>query len=512
VIVAGSILGINGIGDAYNIANSIPNIIYDLLLGGVLSATLIPVFVDEFRRKDLRERDRAISAILTTAAAALVVLSLVLYVLAPVLLRLYLALSHEPRKGDELAIGVSLLRLFSPQVFFLGTIVISTALLNARRRFATAAFSPVINNIIAIGALALTDAVAHTDSLAVFRNDHRALLVLGLGTTLGYIVQFLVQIPAMVRTGVRLRPVWNPRHPAVRRLVGLSAWLLGVVITNQVAYNLIVVIAAKHYGDYSSYQIAFQFFQLPYALFAVSIASAIMPDLAERWAAQQRTAFMARVINGLRVTLSLLVPAAVGYAFIATPVIELAFHFGGNVTTGNTHLIGETLVMFALGLPGFSAFLPLVRALQAMKDTRAMFLIYALENALTIVLAFELYPRLGDRGLALAFAGPYTVAAIVAARYIKSRVGPLGGVYTARSLARTAVATGVMAGVLFGLGRALPDADSVVLLVGRIATEVFAGTAAYLFLARWLGIDDLEPVLRPVRAVLARMGLAGTAT
>jgi putative peptidoglycan lipid II flippase len=516
-VVAGSILGFKGVGDAYNIANTIPNIIYDLLLGGILSATLIPVFVDEWRRDDPRERDRAISAILTTAAAALLILTVGLYILAPVLIHVYLVLNHTRRKSDELAVGISLLRLFSPQVFFLGAIVISTALLNARRRFASAAFSPIINNAISIAALVATDVVAHHFSLAAFRQDHRGLLVLGIGTTLGYVVQFLVQIPAMIRTGVRLRPVWQPRHPAVRRVVGLSAWLIGVVITNQVSYNLIVVIASKRPGDYTVYQTAYQFFQLPYALFAVSVASAIMPDLAERWAAQQRTAFLARVISGLRVTLALLVPAAIGFAFIASPVIELAFHFG-HTTRGNAHLISSTLVMFSLGLPGFSAFLPLVRALQAMKDTRALFVIYALENALTVILAFLLYPGisdhgaarllypgLGDRGLAIAFAGPYTIAAIVAAVYLHRKVGPLGGVYTARAMGRILTAAGVMALALLALGRVLPHTDRVGLLVLRVVVEVIVATVVYVWGARWLGISDLDPVLRPVRAVLARV-------
>jgi putative peptidoglycan lipid II flippase len=508
VLVAVPILGVGGLGDAYNIANTIPNIVYDLLLGGILSATLIPVFIDEIRGHDDRERDRAISAIFTTIAAALFVLTIVLYLFAPLGIHLYLSLNHTTTKADEIAVGTSLLRLFAPQVFFLGAIVVGTALLNARRQFVAAAFSPVVNNIIAIGALVVTDLVAHNLNLAVFRNDHRGLLVLGLGTTFGYIVQFLVQLPAMARSGIRVRPLWAPRHPAVRRMAGLSAWLLGVVIANQVAYNLILVIAnsKKSSGDYTAYLTAYQFFQLPYALFAVSIASAIMPDLADRWAAAQRTAFLARVISGVRITLTLLIPVAVGYAFISAPVIDLTLlHF--SVTPAKAHLISETLAVFALGLPGFSAFLPLVRALQAMKDTRAMFAVYALENALTVVLALLLYRRFGDRGLAAAFVGPYTLAALVTARYLRWKVGALGGIFTARSIVRTLLATGVMALVLFGVERGFPSGGGDPRLLLRLVAEGIAGAVTYLLMARWLGIDDLEPVLRPVRPLLVRAGL-----
>jgi putative peptidoglycan lipid II flippase len=503
VIVVVPILGISNLGDAYTIANSIPNIIYDLLLGGILSATLIPVFVDEMRHDDPRERDRAISAILSTAAAALLVLTVALFALAPLVIHFYLP-AHD---AAEIAVGTSLLRYFAPQVFFLGAIVLSTALLNARRQFAAAAFSPVANNLIAIGALVATDVVAHSLDLAAFRHDHGGLLLLGLGTTFGYVVQLLVQLPAMARSEMRLRPLWAPRHAAVRRVVRLSAWLLGVVLANQVSYNLILVFAGKTgKGDLIAFQTAYQFFQLPYALFAVSIASAIMPDLAERWAARQWTAFMARVISGLRVTIALLVPAGVGYAFVAAPVVYLALHHE-TVNSSKAQLIAQMLTVFALGLPGFSAFLPLVRALQAMKQTRTMFEIYALENALSVVLAVILYRTSGATGLAAAFIAPYTVAAIVAAVYLHRKVGALGGVYTGRSIARTLVATGVMAIVLLVVKRVVPTGISDPLLLVRLVAEVAAGTLAYLLMARWLGIEDLQPVLRIGRSVLGRAGL-----
>ncbi len=507
VAVAAGILGANGLSDAYNFANSVPNIIYDLLLGGILSATLIPVFVDELRRENRRERERAISAILTTIAAALVVVTLILYLLAPLVIHFYLLLNHTAGKGNELAVATSLLRLFAPQVFFLGAIVVSTALLNARRRFAAAAFSPVVNNVIAIAALVAAAVVAHTRDVGVFRHDHGGLLVLGLGTTLGYIVQFVVQLPAMARSGLVFRPVWEPRHPAVRRVAGLSAWLIGVVVANQISFNLIAVIAGHKNGGYTTYQIAYQFFQLPYALLAVSIASAIMPDLANLWFDGNRTAFLGRLINGLRVTLALLIPAAVGYALVVQPVVDLAARHGG-FNASDARLLAGTLEFFALGLPGFSAFLPLIRALQAMKDTRAMFFIYALENALSVVLAFALYPSFGDRGLAVAFVGPYTVAAIVAARYIRRKVGPLGGVYTARSIGRTIVATAAMAVVVVGIDAILPHGTAYPVLVVRLLVDVGAGAAVFLLLARWLGIDDLQPVLRLIGPVLARIGLA----
>ncbi len=496
-MVASYLFGIGTLTDAYNFANSVPNTIYNLLLGGILAATLIPLFVDELRAEELGGDRRGIPAVLGAVTAALAGFSLLLWFLAPEVARFYLLLSSSPLRGSERVVATRLLQLFAPQVFFLGAIVLSEALLNARRKFAAAAFSPVVNNLIAIAALLATGLATRHLSISAFRHDHNGLLVLGLGTTAGYALQLAVQVPAMVRAGVWRRPRWAPRHPAVRRVLHLSSWLLGVVIANQIAYNLVAVVANRQAGDFTVYLLAFQFFQLPYAIFAVSIASAIMPDLAERWSGRDHVAFLRRLILGLRTIFAVLLPTAVGYALVARPVIELLAHHGA-VPGSKIHLVGSTVVVFAVCLPGFSLFLPLMRALQAMKDTRAMFFVYALENALTVALAFPLDHALGVPGLALAWAGPYTPASIATVVYLRRRVGHLGGVYTARSLGRVTLATAAMAAGVAALGRAFPPGGGDALLAARLAVEVIAGSAVFLSMARLLGIGEIEMVLRPL--------------
>jgi putative peptidoglycan lipid II flippase len=497
VMVASYLLGIDHLSDAYNFSNSVPNTIFNLVLGGILAATLIPLFVDELRAEEAGGSNDAIPAVLGVVTVALVAFSALLWVLAPAVSQFYLLLSTNPERGAELVVATKLLRLFAPQVFFLGAIVVSEALLNARRRFAAAAFSPVVNNLIAIAALVATALVVRHLSLSAFSHDRGGILLLGIGTTAGYAFQFLVQVPAMVRAGVWRRPRWAPRHPAVRRVLGLSGWLLGVVVANQVAYNLIAVVANRHGGGFTVYTLAFQYFLLPYALLAVSIASAIMPDLAERWSERDHVAFLRRVILGLRTIFAVLVPTAVGYAIVARPVIELVGHHGA-ASGDEIRAVGTTVVAFALCLPGFGLFLPLVRALQAMKDTRAMFVVYALENGLTVVLAFPLDHALGVPGLALAWAAPYSVAAIAIAIYLRRHVGHLGGIYTGRSFARVGLATAAMAVVVVVVARAFPHGGGDPVLVARLLTEVLAGVAVFAAAARVLGIAEIESVVRPV--------------
>jgi putative peptidoglycan lipid II flippase len=489
-----ALLGSKGVADAYNLANTVPNIIYELILGGVLSATMIPVFVEQFRREDRRAGARSISAVLTMITVVLIVVTAALYLFAPAVIHFYLLFNHQATEASERAVGTSLLRLFAPQVFFLGAIVVTTALLNARRHFAAAAFSPVVNNLISIAAIVATKAVASSIDIGPFRHDHSAILVLGIGTTLGYVVQFLIHLPALARAGISFRPVWDLHDPAVRQITRLSTWLVGVVLANQLSLTVVIILAARVQGDYTIYNSAYTFFQLPYALFAVSVASVLTPDLAERWSSRDRVGFQRRMIAGTRVTLAVLIPAGIGYALVASPVILLAARHGAT-TLKSGDLIGSCLAIFALGLPGYSAFLLLMRGLQAMQDARAMFLVYVVENGLSVVLAFALYPSLGVRGLCLAWVAPYTLCSFAVAGQLRRRVGSLGGIYTVRTLYRIAVATAVMAAAIYAVDQVLPHGHGDVALIVRLVVEVVVGTVVYIAGARILGIRELEPLL-----------------
>lgn len=515
VLAIGYVLGVGTLSDAYNYANGIPNIVYDLLLGGVLSATLIPVFVEQFNaaenRADRASGDRAVNAVLSAITVALAVMSAALWLLAPWVIHFYLLLNPASTGAAERAVATRLLHFFAPQVFFLGAIVVSTALLNTRRRFAAAAVSPVINNLVAIGALLATKFIASSvlssrdaspsSVLHHFGADNRAMWVLGIGTTAGYAIQLLVQLPAMRRAGFSLRPVWQPTHPAVRRVARLSSWLIGVVIANQISLALVMILAGRTDGGVTAYQFSFQFFQLPYALVAVSVASAIMPDLSERWTARDARGFEQQFVRGLRTTLALLVPAGLVYIAVAQPFIQLAVHHG-RVSSHGAHLVGSTLALFATGLPGFSAFFLLMRAYQAMQEARAMFWLYAIENALTVIAALVLEPFLGVPGLALGWVAPYTIVSFVAWVDLRRRVGRLGGPHTTRAIVRIVLAGGLAGGVAAVIGIPFPSDATDPVLVVRLVAQVGCAGIAYLALTRVFGIKELRPLVR----MLSRAG------
>jgi len=410
VLALGYALGFNSLSDAYNLANTLPNIVYELILGGVVSATLVPIFVGLFEEDE--DPWRGVAAVTWLVLAVTAGLSVLFLAAAPLLAAPYAALNHSSNANAQHDLTVAFMRYFAPQVVLLAGMAVGSAILNARRKFAAPMFAPVLNNVVVIAAIL---AAPHFISAAGRRSLHlgAGLVVLGLGTTLGYAAQLVGLIPSLRSIGARLKPVWDPRHPAVRRAARLSGWTLGFVVANQVAYLVVVALANRRSGDLSSYQAAFQFFQLPHAVIAVSITGALLPELSVAATRGDLATFNHLFFRGLRVIAALLIPAAIVAAVFAHPLLRpLIAH--GRLTDQSLDTTARALSAFALGLPGFSAFILCTRALQARRDTRRVFYLYLFENALNVVLAVAFYPSMRIRGLAYAYAIAYTASAVVA--------------------------------------------------------------------------------------------------
>jgi putative peptidoglycan lipid II flippase len=486
-------LGFTRLTDSYNLANITPNIIYELVLGGVLSATLVPVFVDRLsaRHEDEEEAWRAISAVVTAAAALLVVVTAVFMVIAPVLVRLYTLGNDTPSVDEQRLVATSLLRMFAPQVALYGMVTVVTAVLHARRRFAAPMFAPVLNNLVVIGVLLALPHVVGEVSLTAVRHDAGARLLLGLGTTAGVAAMALALLPALRGAGARLRPVWDPGHPAVRTIVRLSGWTFGFVAANQAALMLVLVLANGRAGDVAAYQAGQVFFLLPHGVFAVSVMTALQPDLAERWTAGDTVGYGRRVGTGLRTIGAVVVPAGVGYLCLARPIVSVALEHGALRSTSASTTAG-VLATLAIGLPGFSAFLFLMKSFQAMQDTRSVFYLYLVENGLNAVLALALYPSLGVQGLALAYALAYTGAAAAALVVLQRRTGSVDVGTVVQTWVRVGLASAVMAGVVSVLSALVEPA------LFRAMVGVLAGATVYVLVARRLGIQELSTLI-PMR-------------
>jgi putative peptidoglycan lipid II flippase len=475
------------VADGYNLANTTPNIVYDLLLGGILSATLVPVFVDRFDHDD----DDGVSAVITVTVTVLVALTVVAVLAAPLIFKLYTWDKHGPAAHELERVGVPLLRLFLPQILFYGLTALGTALLNARRRFAAPAFAPVLNNVVVIVALLwFARRAGRSPQIDDVVHDGSLMLLLGLGTTAGIVAMTLVLWPSIRGAGVRLRWRFRPRDPAVRKVASLSRWTLGYVVANQVALAIALALAARRDGDVSAYTYAFVFFQLPYGLFAVSIMTTFTPDLSSAANQGDLPRFRERFALGARLMTLVVLPASVGYILLARPLVSALLAHGS--FSGTSPIVtADVLANFAVGLIGFSLYLYALRGFYAFHDTRTPFLLNLIENAVNIALAFALVGPYGVQGIAFSYSVAYLGAAVLALAVLRHRVGRLGGTQLVSALARIVAATAVMALAVWLASRAV-GADRGSGAVTRVVVGVTVGAIVYAAAALLLRIDDLR--------------------
>jgi putative peptidoglycan lipid II flippase len=487
VVALAVALGGGGFADGYNLANNTPNMVVDLVVTGVLSATFVPVFVDRLTTRRGKEAWEAISAVVTVTITVLVVATAAFFVLAPDIIRLYTVSNHNADLHQQQQEAIFLLRWFVPQLTCYGLIALFAALLNARGKFAAPMFVPIANNLVVIGVLLWFHALVPHPSLASIDLHHTGLVLLGIGTTLGVVVQAALLLPSLFRADLHIRFLWNPAHEAMRTIARLAGWTFGWVVANQVALFVMLALAdgTSVPGGVSAWTYAYTFFQLPYGVVAVSVMTAVTPSLSARWARGDIVAFRHRMAYGLRGMLAIIIPSAVGMLILAHPLIDLVLAHGAE-TSAQAESTAAALAMFSLGLPGFCTFLFVVRVFQSMQDTRTAFRLYLVENALNIVIGLALVGSLGVRGLALSLSIAYTLAALLGLSVIRGRVGGLGGDDLTTPVKRVMGASAVMA-VATVLVLNVSGATSGAALLGRVVLAVVIGMVAYVATAAVLG-------------------------
>ena len=480
-------LGVTALAGTYSYANETPNIVYELLLGGVLTATLVPLFVRHFESHD----EDAAAAVFTVSILVLLAITVVGILLAPWIVDLYTLRVHGPNRAQQQALATDLLRLFMPQMLFYGIATLATAMLNARRRFAAAAFAPVLNNIVVIAVFLALPRVA-TGSLSVrgVLDDNGLLLLMGLGTTAGIVVMALALLPALHRAHVHLRYLPAFRHPAVVTLVRVSGWTVGYVIANQIALFVVTVLGNGTSGGPFVYVTAYAFFQLPHGLLAVSLATTFAPELAIVAARGDLTALRAQLSRGLRLTAIVVAPAAAIYLGLARPIV-VALLERGAFSAHDAVQVADTLAAFSVGLLPFSLYLFALRAFTSRLDTRTPFLINCVENVVNIVLAFPLYAWLGIPGLALAFSLAYFVGAGLVFVVLHRDLDGIDGRRLASTVARAVVAAAAVAGVTWAIARGIGSSGTGEAILTTVV-GVAAGAAVYFSLLLLFRVDELR--------------------
>lgn len=489
VAVFGIVIGQTALADAYDGANNSPNSIYELLLGGVLSATLVPLFTRQLADRD----EEATEAVVSVAIVALAVITVASVAAAPWIFRLFaLSPAAAVDAAEYRSVGTTLARIFLIQIFFYGLTALATALLNSRRRYFAAAWAPVASNLVIIASLLTIPSIMDGARPELSDIDDVGALkwVLGLGATAGIATMALILVPAVKRAGVRLRfrPDW--RHPAVRTLLRLSGWTLGYVIANQVSLIVVKNLASPGSGGQDAYTKAFIFFQLPHGLLAMSISTTFVPELARRVAARDRPGFIAQASLGIRLVALLTIPASLGLLALSRPIVGALLQHG-QFTEQAAITTSRALAGFSIGLVGFSVYLFVLRAFYAHQDTRTPFVINVFQNLLNIVLAFALVQRHGVLGLSLAFSLSYLVASLWALSVLSTKLRGFPVRSLLGQLWPMLLSSVLMAEIVWLVTRRI-GADSGAGALTRVAVGTVLGATVYLALLMAFRVPDLE--------------------
>ncbi|MDQ4088894.1 MAG: murein biosynthesis integral membrane protein MurJ, partial [Actinomycetota bacterium] len=431
--------------DAYNIANTMPNVIYELILGGVLTSVFIPVLVEELRRKRDDDAWESVSALVTTSIVTVVAITLVAVVAAPGIIRLFTFRLSGAEQAQQQELATFFLRIFAPQIAFYGIAAIAGGLLNAHDRFAVPMFAPIVNNVVVIATfLAFAAIVSGTPDEAGVGTALSQKMLLAVGTTGGVALMALAHWPSVRRLPGKLR--WRPnfQHPSVRKLARLSVWTIGYVVANQLSFGVGLVLANGVQGGPTAMFTAFAFFQLPYGIAAVSIMTALVPRMSAQAVEGDEDGFRASVGTGLRLMGLLLLPATAGYLVLARPLVTTLLEHGV-MSANSSRLVAEVLQMFALGLVPFSFYLLLLRAFYARQDARTPTLVNVVLNTVYAVLSIILFPALRVQGLALAHSFCYVAGTLLAGILLSRRIGGLGSARTFAALGRAAAASAIAA-------------------------------------------------------------------
>lgn len=410
LIVFAAVIGQTSLADAFDVGNNTPNVIYELLLGGTLAATLVPAFT-MFRERNDRD---ATSAVLGMGLLALIAITVVAMLTAPLIFRLY---ALDP-VGDGAAfqtIGSALTRIFLIQIFFYGLNALATGLLNANEKFFAAAWAPVAANVVAIAALLgiRYDQQVTDVTLQDAASGTRLFWWFSLGPTAGIALMSIIVVVVAIRANLVPRPHFAPRHPAVRQIGVMSLWAIGYIIANQISLIVVKNLANPGSGQLDAYAKAMTIFQLPHGLLAVTIVTTTTPLLARAVAQGDAAAFRLRFVRGARSTVALTVVPSILLAVFAQPIVQLLLGWGA-FDDAAVAATARGLGGLSVGLVGFSLYLYVLRGFYSHGDTRTPFFINLGENVLNIALALLLAPRFDVLGLGLAFAIAYLFSAVIA--------------------------------------------------------------------------------------------------
>lgn len=446
------------VADSYQVANTLPGMIYELLLGGVLASVVVPLIV-KARKTDADHGEAYVHRLLTAATLVLGAATLLAILAAPLLTSVIVSDTASAQQ-ERLVVWLSYLLL--PEIFCLGIVAILGAILNTRGYFAAPTWAPIVNNAVVIGTAVVFMLLPGPGIPTPATITPTQVLVLGVGTTLGVFAQAAALWPTLRRAGF----VWRWRFDFAQARLGevgrLAGWMLCYVAVSQVGVFVITALAYRAAerdapGPFI-FNNAYLLFMMVHGIVAVSVITALLPQMSAAAVDSRWRDVSEHLSLGIRLSSVVLVPATAAYLALGIPLAVTAFQWG-DFTNEMATQTGWATVAAGTGLVPFAISQLQIFAFYSMRDTRTPALInipvMAVKLAIDIVLYYTLPAKYLVAGLMIGNTVSFFVAVILGGWFLRRRLGPLGLNRIAQTLTRLGLAALlaglIAAGIAFGI-------------------------------------------------------------
>ena len=507
-----AVLGTALLADTYNVANTMPNILYNLLVGGALTAIFIPQLVRSFDHED--GGDGFASRLITTISVILLALVTLGMLCAPALVRIYAPEFFTPGFEQEKEIAIAFTRYCLPQIFFLGLFTMLGQVANARGSFGPLMWAPIANNI--VGILLFGGFLVFSPGITISSITSLQVQILGWGTTLSVVVQALVLVPVVRSLGITIKPKLG--FEGLGKSFTLAGWTLVYVLISQLGYLVTVNVATSAAVrsalegittgvGYTPYTYAYFVMLLPYSIVTISIITAILPHLSKLVVAGNSEEVKSQLIRAIRLVGVITVPSAVAFLLFGPLITEVIFI---GIPIEDSRYIGYVLSALSFGLVAFSINLILVRGFNAFEDTRTPVLSILIINLISVGMSYFFLYSLKNQwvtvGLGAAFSVSYLVGLLITLRLLRKHIGYLNlGAFIGQHLRLVGASLIVML-PMFAIVEYISWAGtelSHIVRAGELLIVMVVAFFGYIFAAKAVGVEEIS-MIRHLGSSLSR--------
>ena len=488
-MVIASFFGATISADAFVVAFKIPNMLRRFTAEGSMTIAFIPVFTEYLKNKSKKEAFELARVILTLLSILLVVITVAGIILSPWIVRI---IAHGfGEEGPRYELTVLLTRITFPYILLVSLVAFFMGVLNSLKHFATPAAAPIFLNVGIIGA-----------TLLVASHISEPVIATAVGVLIGGVMQVMLQLPIIFKKGLSLKPMWQPGHPAVKRigLLILPA-LFGSAVyqVNQLTATLLASFLPK--GSISWLYYADRLVELPLGVFAIAISTAALPSLSRQAVEKDESAFIDTINHALKLTFFITIPALVGLIVLGKPIIQLFFQRGA-FDIFSRDMTATALMYYAFGLWAFSGVKIVVSAFYALQDTLTPVKVSVITFLSYLFLGMILMGPLKHGGLALALSMSSSINFILLVLLLKRKILSWNLTPIAVSVSKVIVSAAVMGfGIYYLKGLLFPDNpdQGIFNLIIQVGVLVVSGVIIYLMAALLFRCRELNALLGLIR-------------